>query len=105
MFVSKSSLDKILKIHYRIAQIVYDVYNESYENLLNGSDDVSIHQIHLGYLAIEVCKCLTKINIGFMWNFFEQNHTLIIYDEETYYTFYLLILLVMFIFFNLHYFH
>ena len=45
-----------------------------YENLLNRSDDISIHQKHLQYLAIEVYKSLPKLNSGFMWNFFEKNH-------------------------------
>ena len=50
-------------------------HDESYENLLNRSDDISIHQKHLRYLAIEVYKSLAKLNPGFMWNFFERNHT------------------------------
>ena len=74
MFPNKSSIYKILKIHKRTLQIVYDVYDESYENLLNRSDDISIHQKHLRYLAIEVCKSLTMLSPGFMWNFFERNH-------------------------------
>ena len=74
MFANKSSIDKILKIHKRILQIVYGVYVESYENLLNRSDDISLHQKHLRYLAIEVYKSLTKLNPGFIWNFFERNH-------------------------------
>ena len=75
MFANKSSIDKILKIHKRTLQIVYDVYDESYEKLLNRSDDISIHQKHLRHLAIEVYKSLAKLNPGFMWNFFERNHT------------------------------
>ena len=75
MFANKCSIDKILKIHKRTLQIVYDVYDESYENLLNRSDDISIHQKHLRYLAIEVYKSSAKLNPGFMWNFFERNHT------------------------------
>ena len=74
MFANKSSINKILKIHKRTLQIVYDVYDESYENLLNRSDDISIHEKHLRYLAIEVYKSLTLLNPGFMWNFFERNH-------------------------------
>ena len=35
MFANKFSIDKILKIHKKALQIVYDVYDESYENLLN----------------------------------------------------------------------
>ena len=73
MFANKSSIDKILKIHKRTLQIVYDVYDESMK-ILNRSDDISIHQKHIRYLAIEVYKSLTKLNPGFMWNFFERNH-------------------------------
>ena len=61
-----SSINKILKIHKRTFQIVYDVIDESYENLLKRSDDISIHQKHLRYLAIEVYKSLTMLNPGFM---------------------------------------
>ena len=74
MFPNKCSVDRNLKIHKRTFQIVYDVYDESYENLLNRSDDISLHQKQLLYLAIEVYKSLTKLNPGFMWNFFERNH-------------------------------
>ena len=44
IFANKSSKDKILKIHKRTLQIVYDVYDESYENLLNRSEDISMYQ-------------------------------------------------------------
>ena len=74
MFSNKSLIDKILKIHKRTLQIAYDVYDESYENLLNRSDDISIHQKHLRYLAIKVYNSLTMLNPGFMWNFFERNN-------------------------------
>ena len=70
MFANKSSIDKILKIHERTLQIVYNVYDES----LNRSDNISIHQKHPRYLAIEVYKSLCKFNLGFKWNFFERNH-------------------------------
>ena len=73
VFANTCSIDKISKIHKRTLQIVY-VYDESYQNLLNRGDDISIHQKHLRYLAIEVYKSLTKLNPGFMWNFFERNH-------------------------------
>ena len=73
MFANKSSIDKIVKIHKRTLQIVYDVYGELSENLWNRNDDISIHQKILRYLAIEVYKSLTKLNPGFIWNFFERN--------------------------------
>ena len=74
IFANKCSIDKILKIPKRTLQIVYDVY-ESYEKLLNRSDDISIHQKHLRHLAIEIYKSLAKLNPGFIRNFFETNHT------------------------------
>ena len=75
MFANKYSIDKILKKHTKkTLQIIYDVYDESYESLLNRSDDISIYQKHLQYLAIEVYKSMTKLNPGSMWNFFETNH-------------------------------
>ena len=86
MFANRSSVDKILKIHKRILQTVHDVCDESYGNLLSqGSNNISIHQKHMRYLTIEIYKSLTKLNPGFMRNFFERTVFLIIYDEVTYY--------------------
>ena len=65
MFANKCSVDRILKIHKRTLQIVYDVYDKSYENLLNRSDDIPRHQRHQRYLAIEVYKSLAKLNSAF----------------------------------------
>ena len=58
MYAGKSSIAKICKIHFRTLQIVYDNYDKSYHDLLNFSNDVSIHQRHLCFLAIEVYKSL-----------------------------------------------
>ena len=65
---------QILKIHKRTLQIVYNLYDESYENLWNRSDDILINQKHLRYLAIEVYKYLAKLNSAFLWNFIKRNH-------------------------------
>ena len=73
MFAGKSSMTKICKIHYRTLQIVYDNYDKSYHDLLNFSNDVSIHQKQLQLLAIEVYKSLMNINPEFMWEFFNKN--------------------------------
>ena len=73
MFASKSSIERIRKIHHRTLQVVYGFCDESYENLLIRSNDVSIHQKHLRYLAVEIFKSLKMFNPGFMWNFFKKN--------------------------------
>ena len=74
MFANRSSIDMIMKIYKGTLQIAYDVYDESYENLLNRSGDISIYKKHLRYLAIEVYQSLTMLNPGFTWNLFERNH-------------------------------
>ena len=65
MFAGKLSIAKICKILFLTLQI-YNNYDESYHNLLNFSNDVSIHQRHLRFLAIEVYKSLMNINPEFM---------------------------------------
>ena len=47
IFVGKSSIAKICKIHCRAIQIVYKNYDKSYHDLLKFSNNVSIHQKHL----------------------------------------------------------
>ena len=47
MFAGKSSIAKICKIHFRTLQIVHNNYVKSYQDLLNFSNDISIHQKHL----------------------------------------------------------
>ena len=52
MFAGKSSVTKICKIHFRTLKTVYNNYDKSYHDLLNFSNDVSIHQKHLRFLEI-----------------------------------------------------
>ena len=40
---------------------------------MNFSNDVSIHQRHLRFLATEVYQSLMNINPEFMWEFFNKN--------------------------------
>ena len=72
MFAGKLSIAKICKIIFLTLQI-YNNYDESYHNLLNFSNDVSIHQRHLRFLAIEVYKSYMNINPEFMWEFLNKN--------------------------------
>ena len=70
MFASKSSINKICKIHFRTFQIVQNVHDKSYEELLAISNDISVHQKHLRILVIEVYKSLMKTNLDSMWDFY-----------------------------------
>ena len=54
-------------------QIVYNNYDESYHDLLKFSNDVSIHQKHLRFLAIAVYKSLMNVNPGLIREFFNKS--------------------------------
>ena len=54
MFASKMAINKICKLRYRILKVSYNVYDKSYEELLEVNKSASIHQMHLQFLAIEV---------------------------------------------------
>ena len=73
MLAGKSSIAKICKMLFRILQIVYNNYDKSYHGLLNFSNDVSILQKHIQFLAIEIHKSLKNINPEFMWECFNKN--------------------------------
>ena len=71
MFASKTEINKILKIYYRVHQAVYSEYHKSYEELLQINEDISIHQKHLRIL--EVCKSIKYFKTEFMCHFSNTN--------------------------------
>ena len=73
MFAGKALTNKICKIHHRTLQVVYDDFNKSYDELLELNKDLSIHQRHLRYLAIEVFKSIMHLNPHFTWSYFKEN--------------------------------
>ena len=66
MFAGKALIIKICKIHHRTLQVVYDDFDKSYDELLELNRNLSIHQRHLRYLAIEVFKSIMHLNPQFM---------------------------------------
>ena len=69
MFCRKKDYLKIEKIQYKAIKNFYNS-NESYEELLTRSIEVSIHQKHLRALATEIYKSLADINPDFMKPYF-----------------------------------
>ena len=67
MFAGKTLINKICKIHHRTLRVVYNEYNKSYGELHQLNNNVSIHQRHLQYMALEVFKSLMHLNPEFMW--------------------------------------
>ena len=52
MPAGKILINKICTIYHRTLQVVYNEYNKSYEDLLQLNNNVSLHQRHLQYLAL-----------------------------------------------------
>ena len=73
LFAGKTLINKIRKIDHRTQQVVYDDFNKSYDELLELNNDLSIHQRHLRYLAIEV-----QIN-----NAFKSTIHVVLFREKT----------------------
>ena len=73
MFAGKTLINKICKSHHRTLRVVYNEYNKSYGELLQLNNNVSFHQRHLQYLALEVFKSLMHLNPEFMWSYFHEN--------------------------------
>ena len=55
MFCSRESYNKLKNIHYKTLKIVHQTEG-TYEDLLNLSNEDSIHQKHLKFLATELFK-------------------------------------------------
>ena len=73
MFAGKILIHKICKINHRTFRVVYNQYNKSSAELLQLNNNVSIHQRHLQYLALEVSKSFMHLNPKFMWSYLNDN--------------------------------
>ena len=73
MFCKKTIYLKMQKIHHKTLRIIYQS-DESYENLLNLDNSVSLHQRHLRFLVTEIFKSLSKTNPKFMWSYFSSKN-------------------------------
>ena len=82
MFAGKSSIANICKIHFQTLQVSYNNYDKSHHDLLNFSNDVSIHQRHLRFRAIEVYKPLKNMNPESCGNFSVKIQFSTIYEKK-----------------------
>ena len=73
MFCRKNLYSKIEKIHHRTLKVIYQS-NDTYENLLLQSNMVSVHQIDLRFLMIEIYKSISQLKPRFMCSFFTHKH-------------------------------
>ena len=69
MFCRKNQYLKIRKIHHKALKFVFNSDN-GYDELLQMSNEITIHQKHLHALICEVFKSLNNFNPEFMWSYF-----------------------------------
>ena len=70
MFHSRTSNNKINKLHERALRLVYKDYNSSFQELLNRDNSFSIHHRNLQNLATEMYKVKNDISPIFMKSIF-----------------------------------
>ena len=71
MFCPKSSISKMEKIQHRALRYVFDDKTSTYEVLLKQANIHNLAISRLQYLAIEVFKCLHKLNPSYLCNLFK----------------------------------
>ena len=71
--LQKSIYFKMQKNHDKTLRVIYQS-DESYENLLNVDNSVSLHQRHLRILITEIFKGVSKKNPNFMWSYFSSKN-------------------------------
>ena len=68
-FCRKNQYLKIRKIHHKALKFVFNSDN-GYDELLQMSNEITIHEKHLHALICEVFKSLNNFNPEFMWSYF-----------------------------------
>ena len=67
--LQKSVVFEIQKIYQKKLEVIYQS-NKTYEELLELSETLSIHQRHLRFLVTEIYKSTSYLNPKFMSSFF-----------------------------------
>ena len=70
MFCHKNTNLKMQKIHHKTLKVIYPS-DASYDDLLQLSNGVSLHQRHLRFLLTEIYKRTGTLNPQFMWSYFK----------------------------------
>ena len=73
MFCHKATYLKMQKIHHKSLKVIYQS-DASYDDLLQLSNSVSLHQRHLRFLLTEIYKSTGTLNPQFMWSYFKYRN-------------------------------
>ena len=72
IFFGKKNSAKLEKLQERALRFVYDDYDTNYVDLLSKANLLSLSMFRLRFLAIEVYRCVTKINPKYMNDMFSR---------------------------------
>ena len=62
MFSSKTDRQRVEKKQYKTLQVVYNNCMATYDDISALNNKLKIHQRHLEFLTIEICKSSNKLN-------------------------------------------
>ena len=61
MFCGKPANDRINQVHKRALRVLHNNYTATFEDLLEKSEEVTVHCSNLEKLMIEICGCTNYI--------------------------------------------
>ena len=70
MFCHKTTYLKMQKIHHKTLKVIYQS-EASYDDLLQLSNNVPLHQQQLRLLLTEIYESISALNPQFMWSYFK----------------------------------
>ena len=72
LFSTKAANNKINRTHKRALRILLKDYDSSFDELLEKSESVRIHDQNLQKLMIEIYKTMKNLNPSYIWEFHER---------------------------------
>ena len=88
MFCSKSGNKEINRTNKHALRVLYEDYDSSFEQLLEGDGSITVDQRNLQNLMTEIYKTINQINPAYMWEFFVERLCLTISVLRYYVGFY-----------------
>ena len=81
LFSTKAANNEINRTHKRALRILLKDYDSSFDELLEKSESVKIHDQNLQKLMIEIYKTMKNVNPSYIWEFHERK--VVKYDLRT----------------------
>ena len=75
MFCNKAANNQINKLHKRTLRLIYEMEDESFEDLLSMDNSWTVHENNIHALLIEIYKSFNNINPPIMRDFFDLKNT------------------------------